>query len=212
MDILNKKQKIIIIIITIFMLAFIGYYIISKTNNSEYINLETEENKLIENTIMNQETLTDEQDIIIHVTGAVKKQGIVKVKEGSRISDVIDAAGGTTKEVDLSKINLAYLVQDGQKIYVPSITDEAEIETIKEEAGEDVIESNNSASKSEKVNINTASQTELETLSGIGPSTALKIINYREENGKFEEIEDIKNVPGIGEAKFESLKESICVK
>ena len=62
-----------------------------------------------------------------------------------------------------------------------------------------------------KVNINTAKQTELETLSGIGPSTALKIINYRQENGNFKTIEDIKNVPGIGESKFENIKESICV-
>lgn len=61
------------------------------------------------------------------------------------------------------------------------------------------------------VNINKATQSELETLSGIGPSTALKIINYREENGEFKKIEDIKNVPGIGEAKFETIKAQICV-
>lgn len=210
MDILNKKQKIIIIIIVAFMLLFIGFYIINKTNNEEYIELETEKNEIIDNNIINEVTLEEKQDIIIHVTGAVKKQGIVTVKEGARISDVIEEAGGMTDEADLSKINLAYAVEDGQKIYVPNINDQADTENITEDAGENVIENKNG--KSNKVNINTASQTELETLSGVGPSTALKIINYREENGNFEKIEDIKNVPGIGEVKFESLKDSICVK
>lgn len=209
MDILNKKQKIIIIAIATLMLLFIGFYIINKANNSEYIELETEMNEAIENTISNEEII-EEQEIVIHITGAVKNKGIVKVEEGARISDVIKAAGGTSNEADLSKINLAYIVEDGQKIYVPSINDEINVESVTQEAGENVLE--NSNSKTSKVNINTASQTELETLSGVGPSTALKIINYREENGDFKKIEDIKNVPGIGDAKFESLKDSICVK
>ena len=208
MDILNKKQKTIIIIIATLMLLFIGFYIINKANNSGYIELETEEDEVIENSITKEEII--EEEIVIHITGAVKNKGIVKVEEGARISDVIDAAGGTSNEADLSKINLAYVVEDGQKIYVPSINDEINVESVTQEAGENVLE--NSNSKTSKVNINTASQTELETLSGVGPSTALKIINYREENGDFKKIEDIKNVPGIGEAKFESLKDSICVK
>lgn len=211
MDILNKKQKIIIIGVATFMVLFIGFYIINKTNNSEYIELETQENKLIEdNTSISEEHSEKEEKIIIHVTGAVKKQGIVEVENGARISDVIDATGGITNEADLTKINLAYEVEDGQKIYVPNINDRTNIESITKEAGENVLEENNV--KNSKVNINTASQTELETLSGIGPSTALKIINYREENGDFKKIDDIKNVPGIGESKFESLKENICVK
>lgn len=208
MDILNKKQKIIIIIIATFMMLFIGFYIIKKANNSKYIELETEEYEVIENNIIDEKNIIKE--IIVHVTGAVKNQGIVKLEEGARILDAINAAGGTINEADLSKINLAYKVEDGQKIYVPNINDKQDVESITKDAGENVIENNNS--KSSKVNINTASQTELETLSGVGPSTALKIINYREENGDFEKIEDIKNVPGIGDAKFESLKESICVK
>lgn len=208
MDILNKKQKIIIIVIAIFMLLFIGFYIIKKANTSGYIELEIQENEVVENTIFDKDNIKEE--IIIHVTGAVKNQGIVELEKGARISDVINAAGGMTNEADLTKINLAYEVEDGQKIYVPSINDETNIESITQEAGENVLEDNNG--KTNKVNINTASQTELETLSGIGPSTALKIINYREENGNFEKIEDIKNVPGIGESKFKSLKENICVK
>lgn len=209
MDVLNKKQKIIIIAIAVFMLLFIGWYIIRKTNNSEYIELEIEKEQVEEKTTTNKESIV-EQEIIIHITGEIKNQGIVKVKEGARISDVIDEAGGITSEADLTKINLAYEVKDGQKINVPRIKEEKNIETITQEAGENVLEDNDS--KISKVNINTASQTELETLSGVGPSTALKIINYRKENGDFKKIEDIKNVPGIGETKFASFKDSICVK
>ena len=211
MEILNKKQKVIIIIIGILMILFIGFYIISKTNNEGFVYLETEENEIIDNN--NEEKIYEEdKKIIIHVTGAIKNEGIVEAKEGARISEIIDLAGGVTEETDLSKINLAYAVRDGQKIYVPSINDKGDIEKVTEEAGENVIDDGEIVNKNQKVNINKASQTELETLSGVGPSTALKIINYREENGDFEKIEDIKNVPGIGEAKYESLKESICVK
>lgn len=210
MDILNNKQKIIIIVITTMMLLFIGFYIINKANNSQYIELETEEDKLIENTVINEENFENKEKIIVHVAGAVKKQGIVEIEKGLRIVDIINAAGGISEEADLSKINLAYIVEDGQKIYVPSINDQETTEIIKKDAGENVLEKDNE--NSNKVNINTASQTELETLNGVGPSTALKIINYRKENGYFEKIEDIKNVPGIGDTKFESLKEEVCIK
>lgn len=159
--------------------------------------------------IQNEEEVIDEE-IIVHITGEVKNEGIIKIKKDSRLADVIEEAGGTTEEADLSKVNLAYQVKDGQKIYIPNINDKKIQEYITEEAGDSIIIEEKE--RKSKVNINTATQTELETLSGIGPSTALKIINYREENGKFKKIEDIKNVPGIGEAKFENIKEEICIK
>lgn len=153
-----------------------------------------------------------DEEIVVHITGEVVNEGIIRIKKDSRLVDVIEKAGGTTKEADLSKINLAYQVKDGQKIYIPNMNDkENEIqEYITGGAGNNIIieEKENES----KVNINTANQTELETLSGIGPSTALKIINYRNENGEFKKIEDIKDVPGIGESKFENIKENICVK
>ena len=163
-------------------------------------------------TLKSEEEIMDEE-IIIHITGEVVNEGIVKIKKDSRIADVIEKAGGATVEADLSKVNLAYQVKDGQKIYIPNIKhkeNQKEVpEYITEDAGINVIMEDKE--NGSKVNINTATQTELETLSGIGPSTALKIINYRKENGEFKQIEDIKNVPGIGEAKFEGLKEEICV-
>ena len=210
MEFLSKKQKIFLGVLAIIMSIFIGYYIIKKTENYSYEELEIiEENTVIKNSEkINKEETTEE--IIVHITGEVENEGIIKIKKDARIADVIDEAGGTTNEADLSKINLAYSVKDGQKIYIPNINDEKnEEEYITEEAGDKVVVEEEG--ETSKININTAKQTELETLSGIGPSTALKIINYREENGKFKTIEDIKNVPGIGDAKFENIKESICV-
>lgn len=210
MEFLNKKQKTIFIVIGIIMVFFIGYYIVKKTEENNYIELETiEENIIEEEKNELKEEITDEE-IIVHITGEVENEGIIKIKKDSRLADVIEEAGGITDNADLSKINLAYSIKDGQKIYIPNKNDnENDGEYITEEAGEQVVEE--SKKETGKVNINSAKQTELETLSGVGPSTALKIINYREANGKFETIEDIKNVPGIGDAKFESIKEDICV-
>lgn len=120
-------------------------------------------------------------------------------------------AGGTTEIADITKVNLAYKVEDGQKIYIPNIYDEDENQTILQD-NSNIIIVNDEIEDSNLININTDSQTELETLSGIGPSTALKIIEYRKENGNFEKIEDLKNVPGIGEAKFENIRDNICTK
>lgn len=214
MEFLNKKQKIIFIVIGILMIMFIGCCIIKKQDNYKYKEIETIiEEEGAENTINYEEKIED-TNIIVHVTGAIKKDGIIEAKEGDRIADVIEKAGGITEEADLSKVNLAYRVSDGQKIYIPSINEkEFRTETeeyVTTEAGENIIVEEKEINK-ERININTATQTELETLSGIGPSTALKIINYRNENGKFKTKEDIKNVPGIGEQKYESIKENIYI-
>lgn len=205
MEFLNKKQKIILICIIIIMCMVILYYIISKTETKDYEEFEiSEENETTQET----ENQVEDNIIIVHVSGEVNNPGIIELKEGSRIADAIEKAGGSTKYADLSKINLAYEIKDGQKINIPSKQEIIEV-YIQEEAGENVIENE---IKNNKVNINTALQTELETLTGIGPSTALKIIDYRKENGEFKSIEDIKNVPGIGESKFENIEEEICVK
>lgn len=205
MEFLNKKQKIILICIIIIMCMVILYYIISKTETKDYEEFEiSEENETTQET----ENQVEDNIIIVHVSGEVSNPGIIELKEGSRIADAIEKAGGSTEYADLSKINLAYEIKDGQKINIPSKQEIIEV-YIQEEAGENVLENE---VKNSKVNINTALQTELETLTGIGPSTALKIIDYRKENGEFKSIEDIKNVPGIGESKFENIEEEICVK
>ena len=157
--------------------------------------------------------------------------GVVILNKGSRIVDAINAAGGTTVKANVSKVNLVYVLDDGMKVNIPNSNDlknNPDFEYITMNSGDgandagatgstassggDFRTSNfGSGSNYSIVNINTATQTELESLPGIGPSLALKIINYRKDNGKFSSIEDIKNVSGIGESKFESLKEFITV-
>lgn len=212
----TTKQKIIIISIII-VLIIVGIYVYN-IRFSEDINENTNENQLNTSFVENILEKDDKnKEIIVHITGAVKKNGIVKLKDGARIYDAIEMVGGSTDDADLSKINLAYVLEDGQKVYIPKIgeinQENAEEEYITFEYGnnKNIIQDYNKGGN-EKVNINTANQTELETLPGIGTATAEKIIDYRNKNGKFSSIEDIQNVKGIGNAKYENIKESICVK
>lgn len=129
--------------------------------------------------------------------------------------------GGVTEQADLDEVNLAYVLQDGQKVYIPSKGDKAKLEGkayITTGSGNNVIvqtvniDENLKNGGNKKVNINTATQDELESLSGIGEAIASRIIEYREQNGKFSKIEDLQNVKGIGNAKFGRIKEQVIIK
>ena len=192
----SKEQKIIIGLIGIIIISIIIYYMTQKIGNDEII---------IENTESIEEEEVIEEKIAIHMTGCVKNPGIIELEDGARMDDAIQLAGGLTEDADLTNVNLAYKVEDGQKIYIPSIHDIEEKEIIQENQEEIFGEENETG----KVNINTAKQKELETLPGIGPTIALRIIEYREENGKFTNIEELKEVEGIGEAKWEQIKDFI---
>ena len=223
LDSLSKKQKIIFFILLSIMISVIFYYIYStiySNNNFSYnlSNINYIENDLVENNnldIISENDISQDinnDKIIVYVCGAVKESKVVSLKENSRICDAIDAVGGLTKEADLTNINLAYILEDGEKIYIPK--KEEDINTINNLNKESSSYTSYSSSEllNNKININKATQTELETVPGIGPSTALKIINYRKENGKFNSLEDIKNVSGIGDSKYKKIKNYICIK
>jgi competence protein ComEA len=138
----------------------------------------------------------------VYVSGAVNSPDVYELPAESIVKDAIEAAGGATSEADLDCINLALSVADGQHIYVPHRGEESPpVNPPTEPTG------TTSAKAGGKVNINTASQSEIETLPGIGPSRAQGII----ENRPYESIEDIQKVPGIGEATFQKLKDLITV-
>ena len=145
----------------------------------------------------------------MHVTGQVVNQGIVKLKEGSRVINAIEEAGGVTPQADLTKINLAYLLEDGMKLYVPSINDKQEEEYV---SSSNTNRQSANSKQTLRININTATNEELQKLPGIGEAMASRIIIYRKENGKFTKIEDLKNVSGIGETKFNNIKNYIYIK
>ena len=144
--------------------------------------------------------------IYVDVGGEVNYPGLYSLPEGSRVNDAIIIAGGTTEKADLSEVNLAYILSDALKITIPK--KEVEIKKKKAIVSKSINISNNN-SDSGKVNINTASKEQLKTLSGIGDSTAEKIIKYREENGTFGNTEELKKVSGIGESKYNKIADNI---
>ena len=198
-----KEKKLIIGALLIIILGG-GIYIynlndedVSIVNNNEI--LESEEDEI--------DKKEQDNNIVVHVAGEVKKPGIVRLEEGSRLEDAINKAGGLTDNADISNINLAYILEDGTKIKIPSLNEKEIAESYIIEG----IEEEKSQNKNSKININTATEEELETLDGIGASLASRIIEYREKNGKFKNIEDIKNVAGIGDSKYEAIKDKIKV-
>ena len=217
----NLKQKIVmgmIIAVIVISIGVYGFFSMQKQNTVLNLNeMLVEENREEVNQEIDEVKEKEEVgNIVVHITGAVKNKGILRLPEGSRISDAIEAAGGETKEADLDSINLAYTLEDGQKIYIPSQENKENNEQkqyITTESGDttNIKENSKIEGENEKVNINTANQSELETLPGIGPSLASRIIEYREQNGKFNSIEELKNVKGIGDAKFEDLKNSATI-
>ena len=217
LSMLTQKQKIYLGVAIVAVICIIFYYIFE--NNSEYNYDELEEIGEKTENISQSNIETEKEEIVLHITGAVKQEGIVRIEEGARIIDVVEAAGGLQENADLKNVNLAYVVEDGQKIYIPYISEEdigvaEEIPFVTTNAGENTIIDEGTTSNTGsnlKVNINKATQADLQLLPGIGESTAAKIIEHREKNGKFSSIEEIKNVSGIGDAKYENIKDYISI-
>ena len=217
LDNLTKKQKVVVLVIAIVVAIGMIYFIYNKNQITDDVNLEND--ILVSENVAKEKSLntTEENEVIIHIIGSVKNPGIVRLKEGSRIEDAIEAAGGLTENADISRVNLAYVVDDGTKIKIPSSQEEdiGDEEIIGSGSGENIIIEENTTSSnksSQTININKATETELQTLPGIGASLASRIIEYRSQNGKFGSIEEIKNVNGIGDSKFENIKDLISVK
>lgn len=153
-------------------------------------------------TAKENETATDSQEItekiLVYVCGAVTEPGVVEVDEDARVVDAISMVGGFTREADRTYINMAAKLQDGEKIYVPTVAE--------------VISWNEEKSSEKLIDINTADKETLCKLSGIGESKAMDIINYREKEGPFQKKEDLMKVPGIKQNLYEKLEDCIVVK
>lgn len=138
--------------------------------------------------------------VVVDVSGAVMDPTVVTLPEGSRVYEAIEAAGGLADDADLSALNRASVLEDGEKVYVPAVS---------QDSGRGSGEAS-SSQESTLVNINLAGVDELDTLPGIGPATAQAIVDDRTENGRFASTEDLMRVSGIGEKKFEKLAPLIC--
>ena len=157
---------------------------------------------------------TPNRQVVVHVCGAVAKEGVYALPEGSRVADGIAVAGGFSDTADTTYHNLAAVLSDGQKVYVPTAEETKELSVPDRTSSGDAGASAGEVSGEngpKKVNLNTASMEELMTLSGIGEAKAKSILQYRERVGPFQSIEELKNVSGIGDAMFERVRESIIV-
>ena len=150
-------------------------------------------------------------DVTVHVAGEVKKPGVLTLPAGSRITDAVQAAGGLTKDADPSALNLAQPLNDGEQIKVPKVGEpEGSGEAPDSTSGASGRTSSGSAG-GDKINVNTASEKELQELPGVGPATSEAIVKHREENGRFESVEQLEDVPGIGPAILERLTPLVTV-
>lgn len=181
-------------------------------SNSAYSNENTdiEISESLDNTIADDSNNSNSKDktIFVHVAGSVKKPGVYELDSTSRANAAIEAAGGFTKSADKDALNLAETLIDGQQILVPSKNSCAASASSLSNSSRSSL---SNTSNAKKVNINTASSEELQTLSGIGEAKAKKIIDYREQNGSFSNIDDLTRVSGIGEKTLAAIREDICV-
>lgn len=220
---MNKKINIIVILISSFIIiGTIAYKLNLNTQDEVYIVSENEENieednikiekdyetNNIENNIeyKNKEN-TISKNVTIYVSGEVNNPGIVTVENDKRLYDAVEKLGGVTQNADLNRINLAIKLNDEEHYIIPKIGEDNII-------SQDISVNNIDTIKNEqtsKININTATIEELDNLPGVGEATANKILNYREENGIFKSIEEVKNVNGIGEKKYIDIKDKICI-
>ena len=225
MSIWYRKRKLIIIIVSILIIVLsLTIFLLNKIDLKE----EEKEVSVIEtNSIEKKEV--QETTFKVDIKGEINKPGIYSLKEGSRVIDVIEEAGGLTTQADTSVINLSKKIEDEMVIIIYSkkeIKKNKKTKEVEEEVQQKCIQKDTNALKNDacitdkieksksnettKININTASLEELMTLTGIGESKAKDIIKYREKQ-KFKTIEEIKEVQGIGDSLFAKIKENITV-
>lgn len=205
---LSNQEKITIILLLIVIVVGVGI-VLYKNINSEDNFVINRASDISEN---NPAIQIEVPPLIIHIAGAVMNPGVYQLESTDRIVDAVKIAGGATEEANLDLINLAALLKDGQKINIPYKTYSETGEEINTNTYNYVASAySSSGSTSAKININTANANMLQNLPGIGPVLSERIIEYRNQNGLFGVIDDIIDVSGIAEKKYEGIKDQICV-
>ena len=232
MDAKKKSIGLIIIAVIIGGGLLINYIVSGRDslnkNNNDNIFVEEENEELEENSKENNKQSSSnvkgqgsgeiielkDNRIVVDIKGEVKNQGVYYLNEGRIVEDLIREAGGITDKASLDLVNRAEKLTNNKCIIIPSKEESNEIKGPQSNniaSMPSSIASTSNDDGNEIININTASIEELDKLPGVGEATANKIVNHREENGEFKSIEEIKNVNGIGDKKFEDMKELICV-
>lgn len=197
---LTKRERYGLIIFIIAIITVVSYFYYNN-NKKNSIDVITKESNMSEE---GTENIKNKNEISVYICGEIIKPGVYKLSEDDRLLKLIEMAGGFTQKADPQAINLSEKLKDEDFIKIPSV--------IINSNGEALVTDNTTlAQTTGKININTATREQLETLPRIGEAIAQRIIDYRESNGKFKDINEINNVSGIGDKIFEGLKDKIAV-
>ena len=197
----QRSEKILIVVCVALAMAGAAWFYLSSDKASKVTPLENPSGKTAQNE--NAGEAQNATKIMVHVAGNVNNPGVYELPYGSRVKDALDAAGGANADADVNALNLVEVVTDGQKITVPSKVSTVTIGSLAQSPG--AVDSAGGA-----VNINTADEKTLEELPGVGPELAKRIIEYRAQQ-TFTSVEELKNVSGIGDKKFEKIKDRITL-
>lgn len=197
------RSVLIGILIIGLVLILVGIWQFWPRANADYIATANQEQKVSDANA--QQIAPTQAEIMIDVEGAVNAPGLYMLAADSRVGEAIEAAGGFAADAQPGATNLAQKLSDGEQVFVPTVEETQGATNAAAKAAMP------SSKQDGKININTASAEELQELSGVGPALSGRIIDYRESKGRFSSIEDLKEVSGIGETRFENLKDKICV-
>lgn len=226
---MNNNKKIILVVCGLFILLsgllymnsnYIREYLSDNDIKTEVLlSSESDDNKHQNMLQSGQDTTTASDNakkniqnakVVVYICGAVKKPGVYKFEKGSRVNDAINAASGFSRNAAKTAINQARVLKDGEQITIPTLK-QLHKQTLKNKHNAEQSDTDSLKKENGLININTASASELTSLSGIGQSRADAIIEYRESNGKFKDTSDIMKISGIKEGIFNKIKNKISV-